>query len=83
MRCPKCHAPMHTYNRNGVQIERCSGCRGTFLVVGELEPLTRLEAQWAGPAPPPRPLFSSRAHEEAPGRGAGGFGVWTILGLNQ
>ncbi|NEC82384.1 zf-TFIIB domain-containing protein, partial [Streptomyces sp. SID7958] len=19
MQCPKCHAPMHTYNRNGVQ----------------------------------------------------------------
>ncbi|WP_170198484.1 zf-TFIIB domain-containing protein, partial [Streptomyces chryseus] len=25
MQCPKCHAAMHTYNRNGVQIEQCSG----------------------------------------------------------
>ncbi|MEU5250066.1 zf-TFIIB domain-containing protein, partial [Streptomyces asoensis] len=24
MQCPKCHAQMHTYNRNGVQIEQCS-----------------------------------------------------------
>ncbi len=44
MQCPKCHAPMHTYNRNGVQIEQCSGCRGIFLDYGELEALTRLEA---------------------------------------
>ncbi|MET9450221.1 zf-TFIIB domain-containing protein, partial [Streptomyces cinerochromogenes] len=53
MQCPKCHAPMHTYNRNGVQIEQCSGCRGIFLDYGELEALTRLEAQWSQPAPPP------------------------------
>jgi len=53
MQCPKCHAPMHTYNRNGVQIEQCSGCRGIFLDYGELEALTRLESQWTQPAPPP------------------------------
>lgn len=53
MQCPKCHAPMHTYNRNGVQIEQCSGCRGIFLDYGELESLTRLESQWTQPAPPP------------------------------
>jgi Zn-finger nucleic acid-binding protein len=44
---------MHTYNRNGVQIEQCSGCRGIFLDYGELEALTRLEGQWSQPAPPP------------------------------
>ncbi|MFJ5998388.1 zf-TFIIB domain-containing protein [Streptomyces sp. NPDC092370] len=53
MQCPKCRAPMHTYNRNGVQIEQCSGCRGIFLDYGELESLTRLEAQWSQAAPPP------------------------------
>ncbi|MFE2069529.1 zf-TFIIB domain-containing protein [Streptomyces sp. NPDC059467] len=52
MHCPKCHAPMHTYNRSGVQIEQCSGCRGIFLDYGELEALTQLEAQWAKPVPP-------------------------------
>ncbi|MEZ3178883.1 zf-TFIIB domain-containing protein [Streptomyces pimonensis] len=52
MQCPKCRAPMHTHNRNGVQIEQCSGCRGIFLDYGELESLTRLEAQWSQPAPP-------------------------------
>ncbi|MEW2552662.1 zf-TFIIB domain-containing protein [Streptomyces zhihengii] len=54
MQCPKCHAAMHTYNRNGVQIEQCSGCRGIFLDYGELESLTRLESQWAQQAPPPQ-----------------------------
>jgi len=53
MQCPKCHAPMHTYNRNGVQIEQCSNCRGIFLDYGELEALTRVESQWQQPAPPP------------------------------
>ncbi|ONH30415.1 zf-TFIIB domain-containing protein [Pseudofrankia asymbiotica] len=58
MQCPKCHAVMRTYNRNGVQIEQCDGCRGIFLDYGELETLTRLESQWtqsAPPAPPPPP----------------------------
>ncbi|WP_329387730.1 zf-TFIIB domain-containing protein [Streptomyces sp. NBC_01351] len=57
MQCPKCHAMMHTYNRNGVQIEQCSGCRGIFLDYGELEALTRLESQYTsqqyGQVPPP------------------------------
>ncbi|NML53546.1 zf-TFIIB domain-containing protein [Streptomyces sp. R302] len=53
MQCPKCHAAMHTYNRNGVQIEQCSGCRGIFLDYGELEALTRLESQWQAPPAPP------------------------------
>ncbi|MGW0967356.1 TFIIB-type zinc ribbon-containing protein [Streptomyces sp. NPDC002516] len=61
MQCPKCHAPMHTYNRNGVQIEQCSGCRGIFLDYGELEALTRVEAQWSQPAPPPQAYPSAPA----------------------
>lgn len=52
MQCPKCHAQMQTYNRNGIQIEQCSGCRGIFLDYGELESLTRVEAQWTQQAPP-------------------------------
>ncbi|MFJ3703758.1 MULTISPECIES: zf-TFIIB domain-containing protein [Streptomyces] len=55
IQCPKCHAQMNTYNRNGVQIEQCSGCRGIFLDYGELESLTRLESQWAQQAPPAPP----------------------------
>lgn len=54
MQCPKCHAAMRTYNRSGVQIEQCDGCRGIFLDYGELESLTRLEGQWQQQAPPPQ-----------------------------
>lgn len=77
MQCPKCHAAMHTYNRNGVQIEQCSGCRGIFLDYGELEALTRLESQYttqqygqvpppAAPPPPTRPRTWHRLPPGAP-----------------
>ncbi|MEU0375671.1 zf-TFIIB domain-containing protein [Streptomyces sp. NPDC006283] len=73
MQCPKCHAAMHTYNRNGVQIEQCSGCRGIFLDYGELESLTRLESQWTQQAPPPPPApqgYPAAAAPAAPAWGA-------------
>ncbi|MCB5182747.1 TFIIB-type zinc ribbon-containing protein [Streptomyces antimicrobicus] len=77
MQCPKCHAVMHTYNRSGVQIEQCSNCRGIFLDYGELEALTRLEAQYTGgygqvppPAAPPAPPAYPAAHAAAPAWGA-------------
>ncbi|MFI1941335.1 zf-TFIIB domain-containing protein [Streptomyces purpureus] len=70
MQCPKCHAAMHTYNRNGVQIEQCSGCRGIFLDYGELEALTRLESQWAQQAPPAPP--APQAYPAAPAAPAWG-----------
>ncbi|MFH8290497.1 zf-TFIIB domain-containing protein [Streptomyces sp. NPDC018059] len=76
MQCPKCHAPMHTYNRNGVQIEQCSGCRGIFLDYGELESLTRLESQWGQQAPPPPAPPQAYPAAPAPAWGApqGGHG---------
>ncbi|MFD6419005.1 zf-TFIIB domain-containing protein [Streptomyces sp. NPDC060194] len=73
MQCPKCRAPMHTYNRNGVQIEQCSGCRGIFLDYGELESLTRLESQWQGGVPgqvPPPPAPPAYPAAPAPAWGA-------------
>ncbi|MFW6719250.1 zf-TFIIB domain-containing protein [Streptomyces sp. MAR4 CNY-716] len=74
MQCPKCRAPMQTYNRNGVQIEQCSGCRGIFLDYGELETLTRLESQWAQQAPPPPPPAAQGYPQQAPGWGGGHHG---------
>ncbi|MEU9621877.1 MULTISPECIES: zf-TFIIB domain-containing protein [unclassified Streptomyces] len=65
MQCPKCHAQMQTYNRNGIQIEQCSGCRGIFLDYGELESLTRIEAQWTQQAPPAPPA-PPQAYPPAP-----------------
>ncbi len=86
MQCPKCHAMMHTYNRNGVQIEQCSGCRGIFLDYGELEALTRLESQYtsqqygqvpppaAPPAPYPAPHTAPAPAWGAPHHGGHGHG---------
>lgn len=58
--CPKCRGAMRTYERNGIHLEQCDGCRGIFLDFGELESLTRLETQLAQthvapPAPAPQP----------------------------
>jgi Zn-finger nucleic acid-binding protein len=61
---------MHTYNRNGVQIEQCSGCRGIFLDYGELESLTRLESQWGQQAPPVPPAPQAYPAQQAPAWGA-------------
>jgi uncharacterized protein len=45
---------MRTYERNGVHIEQCDGCRGVFLDFGELEHLTALEARLSQPQLPPQ-----------------------------
>jgi uncharacterized protein len=37
--CPKCHDRMHAYERDGVHVDQCGGCRGVFLDRGELERL--------------------------------------------
>ncbi|MBB5912579.1 hypothetical protein BJY24_001446 [Nocardia transvalensis] len=43
---------MQTFNRNGVQIEQCTNCRGIFLDYGELEHLTNFGAAYGAPPPP-------------------------------
>lgn len=48
---------MRTYERNGVHVDQCQGCRGIFLDRGELEALIDREAEFfsrqqqAAPAP--------------------------------
>jgi uncharacterized protein len=48
--CPKCHARMRTYERNGVHVDQCTECRGIFLDRGELERLVDAENDWHSPA---------------------------------
>ncbi len=38
---------MRTYERNGVNVDQCTECRGIFLDRGELERLTDAESAWA------------------------------------
>ena len=51
--CPKCGSDMRAYERNGVTIDQCTGCRGIFLDRGELERLTDAEAAFYGSPPAP------------------------------
>lgn len=70
--CPKCGSDMRSYERNGITVDQCTGCRGLFLDRGELERLIDAESQFyereAAPppsAPPPsmpRPDYGHR-HE--------------------
>ena len=42
--CPKCQSDMRSYERNGVTVDQCTGCRGVFLDRGELERLVDAES---------------------------------------
>jgi uncharacterized protein len=42
--CPKCGSEMRGYERNGVLVDQCTGCRGLFLDRGELERLVDAES---------------------------------------
>ena len=44
--CPKCQGTMRNYERNGIQIDQCTECRGVFLDRGELEQLIDAEAAY-------------------------------------
>lgn len=46
LECPKCHSPMRTYERSGLTVDQCSGCRGVFLDRGELERLIDAEGAY-------------------------------------
>jgi Zn-finger nucleic acid-binding protein len=49
LRCPKCHAGMMSFQRDGVVIDQCAACRGVFLGEGAL---TRLIEGAGAPLPP-------------------------------
>ena len=57
--CPKCQESMRTYERNGINVDQCNGCKGIFLDRGELEALINAEASFDAPA-------SSAAHSIPP-----------------
>lgn len=58
--CPKCAAPMRTYERNGITVDQCTECRGIFLDRGELEHLIDGEDAFYQTPQPSRPQSSQR-----------------------
>jgi uncharacterized protein len=68
---------MRQYERNGVTIDRCEGCRGIFLDRGELESLISSENSWyqsqePGPPPPHQPP-PPPPHQAPPQPAYGGY----------
>lgn len=39
MKCPKCNAPMETVLFEGIEVDRCAGCKGLFFDLMEAERL--------------------------------------------
>ena len=54
MTCPKCHGEMRSYERNGINVDQCTECRGLFLDRGELEHLVQAEGSYYGRSEPER-----------------------------
>jgi Zn-finger nucleic acid-binding protein len=54
---------MRTYERNGVNVDQCTGCKGIFLDRGELEALINAEAEFSAPAAPAAPAAPQRSSE--------------------
>ena len=45
--CPKCGNPWRSFERSGITVDQCTGCRGVFLDRGELERLIESETRYA------------------------------------
>ena len=44
--CPKCSNPWRAFERSGITVDQCTGCRGVFLDRGELERLVDAEGSF-------------------------------------
>jgi Zn-finger nucleic acid-binding protein len=62
--CPKCQSPMRSYERNGVTVDQCTGCRGVFLDRGELERLVDAEGAFYERSDEPADRESAPRREE-------------------
>ena len=84
--CPKCQAPMRSYERSGVTVDQCTECRGIFLDRGELERLVDADTRFHGDdrpapaaapppsyqqAPPPQPYQQHGSHSSYGHQGYG------------
>ena len=62
MTCPKCHGEMRAYERNGINVDQCTECRGLFLDRGELEHLVQAESSFYGGGGESRPRENHQSH---------------------
>ena len=74
LKCPKCQAPMRSYERSGVVVDRCTECGGIFLDRGELERVMDAEATYnADRGWSDRAGDEDRDSDRGRGRRRGGF----------
>ena len=65
--CPKCQAPMRSYERSGVTVDQCTECRGIFLDRGELERLVDADTRFHGDdRPAPAGASPAPSYQQAP-----------------
>jgi hypothetical protein len=63
--CPKCRGELRSYERNGIVVDQCDGCRGIFLDRGELEALLDAEASYYATGRIPAVLPAAASHGAA------------------
>jgi uncharacterized protein len=70
MKCPICDVDLVMSERQGIEIDYCSKCRGVWLDRGELDKIIERSAPAAPPSepPPPRREEYSRPPQEDPRR---------------
>ncbi|HEY0007293.1 MAG TPA: zf-TFIIB domain-containing protein [Tepidisphaeraceae bacterium] len=63
MECPRCHSDLIVTQRQGVEIDTCSKCRGVWLDRGELDKLiNRHDAYDEEDEPRSRPEYREHHH---------------------
>lgn len=61
MKCPACQIDLHMTERQGIEIDYCSQCRGVWLDRGELDKIIeRSSAERSSAAPPDQRAYQHR-----------------------
>ena len=51
MKCPNCNETLVMSDRNGIEIDYCSNCRGVWLDRGELDKIIERSSQYSSSGP--------------------------------
>jgi Zn-finger nucleic acid-binding protein len=62
MKCPACNQDLVMSDRQGIEIDYCSKCRGVWLDRGELDKIIE-RSQRDAPPPPSEPRREERSHQ--------------------
>ena len=60
MNCPKCQVPLMISDRQGIEIDFCSQCRGVWLDRGELDKIVERASRFSGGDDDDGPSYQQR-----------------------